>query len=149
MIVRTLSTLECTTVLTMNRLAHLACSQGGQPYIVTINYAYADSHLYAFSLLGKKIEWLRANPLVCVQIHEPAQGRGWRSVVVDGHYEELSNRVGYEAAERHACLLLSRHFDWWEPGGLKPDMPPISDHSPPHVFYRILVEQVSGREARE
>lgn len=56
------------------------------------------------------------------------------------------NRRG---ARDHAWSLLSKHFDWWEPGGLKPDMPPVSDHSPPHVFYRILVEHVSGREAKE
>lgn len=149
MIVRTLSTLECTTLLRMNRLAHLACAKDGQPYVVPINYAYADGHPYAFSLLGKKIEWMRANPLVCLQIHEPGQGRGWRSVVVDGRYQELSDRIDHKAARDHAWSLLSRHFDWWEPGGLKPVMPPISDHAPPHVFYRILVEHVSGREARE
>jgi nitroimidazol reductase NimA-like FMN-containing flavoprotein (pyridoxamine 5'-phosphate oxidase superfamily) len=44
--------------------------------------------------------------------------------------------------------LLSEHDDWWEPGALKPIIPPVSDHSP-HVFFRILAEQISGREAKE
>jgi nitroimidazol reductase NimA-like FMN-containing flavoprotein (pyridoxamine 5'-phosphate oxidase superfamily) len=45
-------------------------------------------------------------------------------------------------------MLLSRHFDWWEPGALKLVTPPVSDHSA-HVFFRVLVDQLSGREARE
>ncbi|RWA68028.1 pyridoxamine 5'-phosphate oxidase family protein [Mesorhizobium sp.] len=149
MIIRTLSTLECTRLLAMHRVAHLACAKDGQPYVVPVNYAYADSHLYAFSLVGKKIEWMRINPLVSLHIHEPGDGREWRSVVVLGRYEELPGGSGHEGARDHAWSLLSKHFDWWEPGGLKPDMPPVSDHSPPHVFYRILVEHVSGREAKE
>ncbi|RWB51029.1 MAG: pyridoxamine 5'-phosphate oxidase family protein [Mesorhizobium sp.] len=148
MIIRTLSTLECTRLLTMHRVAHLACAKDGQPYVVPINYAYADSHLYAFSMLGKKIEWMRINPLVSLQVHEPGDRREWRSVVVDGRYEELPEGSGYEASRHHAWSLLSKHFDWWEPGGLKPDAPPVSGHSS-HVFYRILVEHVSGREAKE
>jgi nitroimidazol reductase NimA-like FMN-containing flavoprotein (pyridoxamine 5'-phosphate oxidase superfamily) len=43
---------------------------------------------------------------------------------------------------------LSKHADWWDPGAFKPVMPPVSD-STPHVFFRILIEQVSGREASE
>ncbi len=148
MMIRTLSTLECTKLLAANRTGHLACVKDGQPYVVCFNYAYADSHLYAFSLLGKKIDWMRANPLVCAQIDEHTSGRGWRSVIVDGRYEELPDRVGHKIQRDHAWAVLSKHSDWWEPGALKPVTPPTSD-SMPHVFFRILVEQVSGREATE
>jgi len=44
--------------------------------------------------------------------------------------------------------VLSKHPDWWEPGALKPVVPPTADGEP-HVFFRILIEQVSGREASE
>ncbi|WP_376705323.1 pyridoxamine 5'-phosphate oxidase family protein [Mesorhizobium sp. ISC25] len=148
MLIRTLSSLECTKLLAANRIGHLACAKDGQPYVVCFNYAYADTHLYAFSLLGKKIEWMRANPLVCVQVEEHGQGRGWRSVIVDGRFEELSDRTGHEFQRGHAWSVLSKHADWWEPGALKPITPPMSD-STPHVFFRILVEEISGREAIE
>ena len=61
--VHTLSALECTKVLTANRVARLACAKDGQPYGVPVHYAYADNHLYAFSMPGKTIDWIRANPL--------------------------------------------------------------------------------------
>jgi uncharacterized protein len=148
--IRTLTTLECWKVLADNRFGHLGCAKNGLPYVVPIYYAYADNHLYAFSMPGKKIDWMRANPLVSVSVvereHEPA--REWKSVIVDGRYEELPDRIGHKAERDHAWFLLSRYADWWEPGALKPRTPPQSDHTA-YVFYRILIDQVSGREANE
>ncbi|RWC94179.1 MAG: pyridoxamine 5'-phosphate oxidase family protein [Mesorhizobium sp.] len=148
MMIRTLSTLECTKMLAANRTGHLACAKDGQPYVVPFNYAYADNHLYAFSLLGKKVDWMRENPLLCAQVQEHTQGRGWKSVILEGRYEELPDRIGHKVQRDHAWAVLSKHADWWEPGALKPVTPPLSE-SLPHVFFRILVEQVSGREATE
>lgn len=148
MIVHTMSMLECTKLLTMNRLGHLACAKDGQPYVVPLHYAYADNHLYAFSMPGKKIEWMRSNPLVSVQVLERGQGREWRSVIVDGHYEELPDRIGDECGRDYAWSLLSKHHDWWEPGALKPATLSVLDHSP-HVFFRISAESMSGREAKD
>jgi nitroimidazol reductase NimA-like FMN-containing flavoprotein (pyridoxamine 5'-phosphate oxidase superfamily) len=134
----------------------LACAKDGRPYVVPFNYAYADNHLYAFSLPGKKIDWMRLNPLVSVSVveivereREPA--REWKSVIVDGRYEELPDRTDHKAEHDHAWSLLSRrggYEDWSEPGDLKPGTPPQSDPSA-YVFYRILIDQVSGREANE
>ena len=148
MLVRTLSVLESTKLLSANRLGHLACAKDGQPYVVPLHYAHSDNHLYAFSLPGKKIDWMRANPQVSVQVGEHGQGRGWRSVVVDGNYEELPDRIGNKLQRDHAWSVLSQHADWWEPGALKPAIPLVAD-SIPHVFFRISIEQVSGREASE
>ena len=148
MLVRSLSTLECAKVLTANRLARLACTNNGRPYIVPIYFAYAENYLYAFSMPGKKIEWMRANPRVSVLVEEREQGREWKSVVVDGRYEELPDRIGYKVQRDHAWALLSKYVDWWEPGALKPVTPPVADHSD-HVFFRIVVDQLSGREAQE
>jgi nitroimidazol reductase NimA-like FMN-containing flavoprotein (pyridoxamine 5'-phosphate oxidase superfamily) len=69
-------------------------------------------------------------------------------VIVDGRYEELPDRIGHKVQRDHAWSVLSKHVDWWEPGALKPVTPAMSD-SLPHVFFRILVEKVSGREASE
>lgn len=148
MLVRSLSEFECTTILAANRLGRLACTKDGRPYVVPIYYAYADNHLYAFSLPGKKVEWMRANPLVCVLVEELGAGREWKCVIADGHYEEIPDRIGYKRERDHAWSLLSKHFDWWEPGALRPVVPVLSDHSE-HLFYRIVVDEVSGREAKE
>lgn len=146
--IRALSTLECTNLLSANRLAHLACVKDGKPYVVPIYFAYADNHLYAFSMPGKKIDCMRANPDVALAVEERGKGRQWKSVIVDGRYEELPDRIGHKRERDHAWSLLSQHVDWWEPGALKPATPRLSDHSD-HVFFRIFVVQLSGREAIE
>ena len=146
--VATMSPAECTQLLSQNRLGRLACAKDGQPYVVSVNYALADNHLYAFSSLGKKIEWMRANPLVAVLVEEPGDGREWKSVVVEGRFEELPDRIDSKRARDHAWSLLSRHADWWEPGALKASTSPLAD-SLAHVFFRISIDRMSGREARE
>lgn len=146
--IRTMTTLECTRLLSASRLAHLACAGEGKPYVVPIYFAYADNRLYAFSMPGKKIDLMRANPQVSLVMENRGDGREWQSVVVDGRFEELPDRTGSQAERDHAWSLLSRHFDWWEPGALKLAMPPLADHSS-HIFFRVLVDRLSGREARE
>jgi nitroimidazol reductase NimA-like FMN-containing flavoprotein (pyridoxamine 5'-phosphate oxidase superfamily) len=38
---------------------------------------------------GQKIDWLRANPQVCIQVGEIKNNEVWWSVVVEGRYEEF------------------------------------------------------------
>jgi len=115
---------------------------------VPIYFAYADGHLYAFSMPGKKIEFMRANPVVSLIVEERGRGREWKSVHVEGRFEELPDRIGHKRERDHAWSLLSTHADWWEPGALKPVTPPLSDHSE-HIFFRVFVDQLYGREAKE
>jgi uncharacterized protein len=148
MYIRTLSGLECTELLAGNRVAFLACAKEDQPYVIPIHYAYSDGHVYAFSMPGKKIEWMRANPRVSVFVEQQGKGREWKSVVAEGRFEELPNEIGHKLDREHAWSVLSKHYDWWEPGALKLVEQPLSGHSP-HIFFRVLVERMSGREAKE
>lgn len=146
--VRSLSMLECTRLLTEHRVGRLACAGEGQPYVVPIFFAYAENYLHAFSMPGRKIDAMRANPQVCMLVEEHGTGREWKSVVAEGRYEELPDRIGHKRERDHAWFLLSRHFDWWEPGAFKPVTAAVSGHSD-HIFFRIFIERLSGREARE
>lgn len=146
--IRSLSTSECNELLGANRLGRLACARADRPYVVPFYFAYADNHLYAFSKVGKKIDWMRSNPQVSVLVEEHEFGREWKSVIVEGRYEELPDRIGHKRERDHAWSLLSRYDNWWEPGAPKIVTPPLSYHSE-HVFFRIRIEQLSGREATE
>lgn len=148
MIIRELSAVECTGLIEAHRVARLACSHGDQPYVVPIYYAFADSRAYAFSMPGRKLEMMRANPHVALLVEEATAGRGWKSVVAEGNFQELPDRMGHKALRERAWSLLSQHANWWEPGALKPVVPPIGDHYP-HVYFCIHVERMTGREAVE
>ena len=145
--IRELTPAECTEVLAAHRLAHLACSMDACPYIVPIHYAYSDNALNAFSLPGKKIDCMRANPHVAALVEVQDRGRGWKSVIVNGHFEELPDRIGFKRQRDRAWSLLSAHANWWEPGGLKPNTPEAQPMPP--VFFRITIDEISGRDARQ
>ena len=67
MLIQELTKQESLEVLARTHLGRLACARGMQPYVVPIYFAYHNHWLYSFSVLGQKIDWMRTNPLVCVE----------------------------------------------------------------------------------
>ena len=53
---------DCRKVLAHASFGRLGCSLADQPYIVPVCLAYEPDCIYIFSMFGKKIEWMRANP---------------------------------------------------------------------------------------
>lgn len=146
MIIRELSKQQMLEVLGASRLGRLACSHDGQPYVVPITFSLSGNYLYSFSMPGQKIDWMRANPRVCVQVDEFGEMREWKSVAVYGTFEDLPDRIGWKQERERAWSLLSQHANWWEPGSLKPIGKGAEDGSA-HLFYRIVIENLTGREA--
>ncbi len=99
MVIHEMSREECLKVLAGARLARLACAYENQPYIVPAYLAChappgGDACLYGFTTAGQKVEWMRANPLVCVEVDEFASFDQWVSVIAFGRYEELPGTPG-------------------------------------------------------
>ena len=143
MIIKELTREACNAILLESRLGRLACVSDNRPYVVPISFVFADNHIYSFSMIGQKVEWMRKNPQVCLQVDDFQQRREWSSVVVHGAYEELQDRIGSKREREHAWSLLSKHATWWEPGSLKP----VPAAGTEHVFYRIRIETLTGRRA--
>ncbi|MBX3581002.1 MAG: pyridoxamine 5'-phosphate oxidase family protein [Rhizobiaceae bacterium] len=143
MIIRELSEQECIEILAAARVGHLACARDDQPYVVPITIAFAQRSIYSFSLSGQKIDWMRHNPKVSLQVGHP-EGDGWKSVVIQGIYKELPDRIGSKLERERAWSLLSSHANWWEPGSLKPVTASIPSD---HIFYCLSIESMTGRQA--
>ena len=137
---------ECLEVLTRLKFGRLGCSRDNQPYVVPVYFAYHERHLYSVAQLGQKIEWMRANPLVAVEADEIIDHYHWTSVIVQGRYEELLNIP--ERRERNlAHKLLQERPLWWQPALVTTAHVVLPKESPP-VYYRVHIDQVSGRRAR-
>ena len=104
------------------------------------------SYLYSFSTVGQKIEWMRANPLVCVEADEVVSPEQWVSVIVFGRYEELPDTPEWQGARAFAHTLLKRHAVWWEPAYVKTILHGTQRPLVP-VFYRIHALQITGHRA--
>src|SRR5450631_1482971 len=104
MVIREMSREECLRVLAGARLARLACAHENQPYVVPVYLAYheASECLYGFTTPGQKVAWMRANPLVCIEVDEVAAYDQWVSVVAIGRYEELPETPGSDGTHGRA-----------------------------------------------
>jgi uncharacterized protein len=133
-------------LLARTRLGRLAYAQGNQPYVVPFYFVYHNDCLYSFSTVGQKIEWMRANPLVCVEADEVVSPEQWMSVIVFGRYEELLDTPEYQGMRAFAHTLLKRHAVWWEPAYAKTIL-----HGTPRslvpVIYRIHGLQITGHRS--
>jgi len=143
MLIQELTRAASLDLLTRTHLGRLACTQGAQPYIVPIYFAYDANYIYSFSTLGQKVEWMRANPHVCVETDEVVNSEDWRSVVVLGLYEELPDTPEWHSAQAFAHKLLHEKAMWWEPGFAKTILHAAERALVP-VFYRILVVEITG-----
>ena len=179
MFIQEMSETDCFNALTHARFGRLACAHDNQPYVVPIYFVYEGPYLYGFlygfTTLGLKVEWMRSNPLVCVELDEVENSDQWTSVIMFGRYEELPEHPGTpewdqdqrrahepshpmvrptsvsstpgQQARLHAHELLQQHAEWWEPG-----LASRTHHNPDQpltpIFYRIRIDRIIGRRAK-
>ncbi|MGA9725025.1 MAG: pyridoxamine 5'-phosphate oxidase family protein [Candidatus Binatus sp.] len=147
MLIQELTKQECLNLLARLRLGRLACTRDAMPYIVPLYFANDDDYLYSFSTFGQKIEWMRANPNVCVEVDEVVSPQQWVSVVAFGRYEEMPDIPEWRSAREYAHKkLLQRNAIWWEPGYAKTIVSGTERPLAP-FFYRIHIAQITGHRA--
>jgi hypothetical protein len=141
MVIREMTDQECYTMLAGTSIARLACAVHNQPYIVPLHVDFRGGVLYGYATLGQKIEWMRQNPLVCLEMDAFSGQEQWASVVVFGNYEELPNTPEHAGSRAIAHELFQRRPGWWEPASVR-----VGEHDvrAPIVF-RIHIARVSGR----
>ena len=141
--IRELSYQASTEILKRAGLGRLACALNGQPYVTPTFLAFESNFLYGFSSIGRKIAWMRENPLVCVEFEELLSPQNWATVIIEGNYQELPKTPEFEDARGHAHGLLQRRPVWWEPAYVKTTLQGNSRPIEP-VYFRILIEKISG-----
>ena len=133
---------ECIELLKRVSIARLGCSLDNQPYVVPVGFSYEAGYIYMFSTLGKKIEWMRKNPKVCLQADEIGNRSNWFSVIVMGTYLEL-REPQYSAERQHALGRLKQYSAYWE-DPLAERREQTNDLEIETVFLRIEIESTSG-----
>jgi hypothetical protein len=137
-----LNDLECQEVLSRITLGRLGCCLNDQPYVVPVGFAYEPDFIYVFATLGKKIEWMRANPKVCLQVDEAEGKSDWVSVIANGEYQELPEPK-FTEERAHARSLLQKRNHWWL-NALAERRIQMRDHDIKPVFFRIRIQSLSG-----
>lgn|SRR5574341_119653 len=124
-------------ILREGSLGRLGCIADGVPYVVPINYLFDGKDVYIHTLPGKKVDALRANPRVCLQVDEIKDEYHWRSVIAYGTYEEISD-------EKIREEILVKLFD------RLPNMTPVESRLAKGlketIVFRIKVNKITGVE---
>ena len=147
MAIKEMSDSECRAFLTRAQIGRLGCALDDQPYVVPITVVCEGDYIYSFSTLGKKIQWMRKNPKVCVELDELSQQSRWISVIATGQYHELVVPQ-FENERAHAHKLLDRKQRWWLNALAERDLKSDNALIDP-LFFRIRIESLTGLEASE
>lgn len=146
MLIKEMTAEECRDFLTRIHFGRLGCSLDDEPYVVPIYFAYQPDHLYAFSAVGQKIEWMRANPKVCVEADEVTDHFHWTSVIVRGRYQELPDTPEFSSERQTAQLELEQRMLWWQTVEAAQQFRAKAESVAP-LFYCIHIASVTGRRA--
>ena len=96
-----LSDAQIEEVLKQNVLGRIGCNDGKKNYVVPVNCAYDGTSVIAHSMMGLKIAIMRKNPKVCFEVDEMKSFVNWKSVILWGEYQELT-----EERERYYAMRL-------------------------------------------
>jgi nitroimidazol reductase NimA-like FMN-containing flavoprotein (pyridoxamine 5'-phosphate oxidase superfamily) len=136
-------------VLRTELIGRIGCYSGGKVYIVPVSYVFVNDHIYAHSNEGLKIRMMRKNTKVCFEVESRESMRSWRSVILWGKYEELKTLPEQRKAMK---ILHDRFLPYTTSESLAPtpyvDSPRQVEKARKPVFYRISVEEISGRFER-
>ena len=89
---------EMKSLLMAKEFGHLGCARAGRPYIVPMHYVYDNKFIYFLTTEGMKTDYMKANDEVCFQVEDIIDKEDWRSVIIIGRAERITNEEEREHA---------------------------------------------------
>lgn len=135
----TLNRDEALELLDTSLVAHIGMISDDSPYVTPMSYVRDGDRLLFRTEAGKKLDALRANPSVCVEVSFFDEQTGdWASVIVTGVATEVTDEQSKQVAvdglfQRYATVM----GDPLRRGGLQP-LPGF-----PHVM-EVSIDEISG-----
>ncbi len=121
---------------------HFACARNNKPYVLPISYAYSKPNIYIYTTDGKKSDIIKTNPQVCLQVEDVINSGNWRSVVVNGIAEQITDRNEREEIlklilETNPTLTPAISIRWMDNW--------VRENR--EIVYRIKPDTINGRSA--
>lgn len=134
---------EIKNLLETSAFGHLGYADGKEPSVLPINFAYKGGSIFVHTYEGKKLQTIRDNPSVCLQVEKIHTATSWKSVLVHGKARELSGKEEEKAAQfvlEHFKGLEAKHgifasIRWGQDPSEKKGV----------VYLEITIERQSGR----
>ncbi|MDA9069243.1 pyridoxamine 5'-phosphate oxidase family protein [Algibacter sp.] len=142
---------KCRTLLSNNYIGHLAYIYKNRPFVIPVTYYYDDSTnaLFGYSGDGHKINALRINNAVSLEVADIESVNTWKSVSVQGGFYELEGSTAKinlhkfsEGVKDVVRIKEGRDLKYLSEFSSK-----IYKEGPPIVF-KIDIEELTGRERK-
>lgn len=136
--IKNLDEKEARKLLKEQKLGHLGCVlESGEPYVVPVNYLFKDDEIYIHSLPGQKLDALRANRKVCLQVERTGDSCRWRSAIAFGEFQEVKRTnkkieilIEFSSRFEHLTPVEAMIKERWNLGGL--------------VVFRLNIKRITG-----
>ncbi len=133
-----MSRAEAVAFLEAEAVAHVGTAVGGEPYVTPISFVVAGDEIVFRTVPGRRLDSMRTNPRVCIEVSRVDETGNWRSVLVwgDAYVIEDPNRE----ADAVAALLAKYH----ESQGLL-SVSGGRPFDPGPVVVAVPIETITGR----
>ncbi|MFH1278994.1 MAG: pyridoxamine 5'-phosphate oxidase family protein [Candidatus Eisenbacteria bacterium] len=139
---------EIEAILAAGKVCRLALADGGEPYLVPLNYGYRERTLYFHSAPeGRKVEMIRRNRRVCFQVDVDSEivvagkacgwGARYRSVIGYGNAEIVNDP---DEKRKALDVLMAQYGE----GPFTYDDGPVDAM----VIIRVDVESWTGKKSK-
>jgi uncharacterized protein len=123
---------------------HLGFIHEGKPYVMPMHYYLENSDIYLFTTIGMKTHDMDANPEICLQVEEIDDPLHWRSAIVTGRAERLTEQPDIDRAmhfikERNPTLSPAINRTWVDSWGRAEVI----------AIFRVHSSEMSGRTTTE
>lgn len=138
-------------VLATQFVGRIGYGTGKKIYVVPVVYVFDDKYIYAHSKVGQKINSMRKNPVVCFQVDAIENLGNWRSVIVQGRFEELTTKP---LQERAIKLLNDKFAPLKTSNAAKPSYERVRgsreiEKPLKAILFRISIDEKTGRYEKD
>ena len=121
-------------------VAHVGVVDGSEPYVGPLSFVYADGAIVFRTVGGRRVNALRKNPRVSIEVSRTDQMTGsWKSVIVAGTSEFVDGEEGAVMIAK----LLGKYRDVIDPLlGTSGQLPTEATH-----VVRVSIDTMSGRSS--
>ncbi len=130
---------QCRQLLDRSKVAHLGVVDDDRPYVSPLSYVLIENHVCFRTGAGRRMDAIRANPEVCIEVSEFGDGGGWESVIAWGRASEVED--DHDAQEIIAGLLAKYRpllGSPFSPGAVLPEA---------GIVVKVSLERISGRSS--
>lgn len=139
---------ECLKILNNNYIGHLAYVYKNLPFVIPITYYYDKKNITIIGYTGEghKTKALRKNKAVALEIAEIESINNWKSILVQGTFEELEGPdAKYELLKFYLGvkeLIPNKEIHFISQFSDKTSSEAIP------IVYRINIQEITGKQKK-